>query len=175
MTWDEFKVLAKGMRASYSSQNFLPDNDSLNIWYRLLKDLPYDLVSAAVQKHILTSKFPPTVAEIRESCVDVCSGPQMSWVEGWSLIGKVMSRYGYNRPSEAIQELKRRDERTGRVAELLGWENLCLSENIVADRANFRQCYETMTEREKETAKLPEAFRTMIAGVGERLRLGDGK
>ena len=48
MTFDEFKILVKGMKAVYTSPNFLPDADSVKIWYRLLGDMPYELASIAI-------------------------------------------------------------------------------------------------------------------------------
>ena len=46
MTHDEFKLLAKGLKAAYPSQNFLPDDYSMRLWYTLLKDVDYTLASA---------------------------------------------------------------------------------------------------------------------------------
>lgn len=51
MTHDEFKLLAKGLKAAYPSQNFLPDDYSMRLWYTLLKDVDYTLASAAAYKH----------------------------------------------------------------------------------------------------------------------------
>lgn len=174
MTKEEFKTLTKGLKSVYASQNFLPDDDSMKIWYRLLRDLPYEVAAAAAQRHMMTNRFPPTVADIREQSVKVADKDSKDWLEGWSQVSKVMSRFGYNRPKEAIEALTAFDERTGRVVEMLGWQNLCMSENPTADRANFRQAYENMQMREKENAKLPEAFRAVIAKTANRLQLGGG-
>ena len=54
MERDEFKILVKSMKAVYAQPTFLPDQDAFNVWYALLKDLPYELASMAVQKHMLT-------------------------------------------------------------------------------------------------------------------------
>ena len=40
MSFEEFKKLVKGMKAVYTSQSFLPDAESVKIWYQLLKDIP---------------------------------------------------------------------------------------------------------------------------------------
>lgn len=40
---------------------------------------------------------------------------------------------------------------------------LCASENISADRANFRMIYEQLAAREKKQAQLPEGLKTLIA------------
>lgn len=41
----------------------------------------------------------------------------------------------------------------------IGWQNICLSEEISIERANFRQIYEAITEREKRMAQLPESVK----------------
>ena len=49
----------------------------------------------------------------------------------------------------------------------IGFQNICLSENITADRANFRMIYEAMTKEKKEMLQLPENVRR----DQERIRL----
>ena len=84
MTKEEFKKLAKGLKAVYTQPTFLPDTDALSIWYELLKDLDYMIAQAAVQKHMITSKFPPTIAEIREQAAEVTYGQKPLWSDGWA-------------------------------------------------------------------------------------------
>lgn len=165
MTWDEFVPLAMAMRSAYTSNNFMADPESMKLWYRLLQDIPFELAGTAILRHISTSKFPPTIAEIRAACVDAVSDGGTSWLEGWNTVNRVMHRYGYDRPREAIAAISKVDERAGRVAELLGWENLCISENPTADRANFRQCYEAYAAREKETAQIPPGVTAMLQAI----------
>lgn len=172
MTQDEFKVLAKGMKAAYASPNFLPDEESVSVWYRLLKDLDYKVAEAAVYKHICTNKFAPTIAELREQCSKVMLPEAKDWVECWREVQKTMGTYGYNRPIEAIEKLKEFDEKTATVACRLGWVNLCMSENTAVDRANFRQCYETMQTRERESSKLPEGVKTALYALTQKFTLG---
>lgn len=168
----EFKILAQAMKAAYSARNFMVDEQSVKLWYKMLKDLDYELCSAAVMKHISLSEFPPTIAGIRQACVSVAAVDEMDWLEGWNLIQRVRCRYGYNRPEDALATLRKIDETTAEVAGMLGWVNLCMSENPTADRANFRQCYETKKRREMEHAKLPPALRQTIEGIADRLKLG---
>lgn len=66
MTREEFKTLVKGMKAVYAQPTFIPDQDAFNVWFELLKDIPYQQANVAIQKYMLTEKFPPTIADIRE-------------------------------------------------------------------------------------------------------------
>ena len=67
MTREEFKTLVKGMKAVYAQPTFIPDQDAFNVWFELLKDIPYQQANVAIQKYMLTEKFPPTIADIRET------------------------------------------------------------------------------------------------------------
>ena len=161
MTIDEFRVLAKGMKAVYPQPNFLPDMDAVNVWYELLKDIDYQVANMAIQMHAQSSKFPPTVAEIRESASKIVHGEVKDWSKAWEEACKAMSRFGRDRKSEAYKTL---DERTRRVIDRLGYRNLCMSENIGVDRANFRSIYETIAQRDKEINKLSPQIQTLLGG-----------
>ena len=161
MTIDEFRVLAKGMKAVYPQPNFLPDMDAVNVWYELLKDIDYQVANMAIQMHAQSSKFPPTVAEIREASAKLVNGEDKDWSEAWEEACKAMSRFGRDRKSEAYKTL---DERTRRVIDRLGYRNLCMSENIGVDRANFRSIYETIAQRDKEINKLSPQIQTLLGG-----------
>ena len=161
MTIDEFRVLAKGMKAVYPQPNFLPDMDAVNVWYELLKDIDYQVANMAIQMHAQSSKFPPTVAEIREASAKLVNGEDKDWSEAWEEACRAMSRFGRDRKSEAYKTL---DERTRRVIDRLGYRNLCMSENIGVDRANFRSIYETIAQRDKEINKLSPQIQTLLGG-----------
>lgn len=159
MTFNEFKVLVKGMKAVYTSPNFLPDADSVKIWYRLLGDMSYELANIAIQRHVATNKFPPTVAEIRQAAVQTMDAPQ-NWADGWEQFRRAVGKYGYYQQEAALASM---DEITRKAVKRLGWKELCTSENIMQDRANFRMIYEQEMQHKKEIAVLPAALQKQIA------------
>ena len=148
MNVEEFKLLVKGLKAAYPSQNFLPDDYSMKLWYSLLKDVDYALAEAAAYKHICTSRFPPTIADLRAQCTQVTEEKPKTWLDGWSIVQKMIGRWGIFRQEEAMNALNEADPITASIVERMGWKNLCNSENQSVDRANFRQCYETMQNRD---------------------------
>ena len=165
MTIDEFRVLAKGMKAVYPSPNFLPDMDAVNVWYELLKDIDYQVANMAIQMHAQSSKFPPTVAEIRESAAKIVHGETKDWSKAWEEACRAMSRYGRDRKTLAYETL---DELTRDVIDRLGYRNLCISENTASDRANFRDIYNELAQRRTESCKLSPQIQNMIGG-GQKL------
>jgi len=159
MTFNEFKVLVKGMKAVYTSPNFLPDADSVKIWYRLLQDMPYELANVAIQRHMATNKFPPTIADIRAAAVETMDRTR-DWSDGWERFRRAVGKYGYYQQDAALASM---DETTRRVVKRLGWKQLCESENQMQDRANFRMVYEQEAQRKNETAVLPAKLQEQMA------------
>ena len=175
LTFDGFKKIAKGLKAAYRAEDFMPDEYSLKIWYYALMDLSYEQVSAACHKYIATGTFPPSIAEIRSIAVQIAKPEtEKSWADGWEQLMRAIGRFGYYRQSEALASM---DDITKSVVRRLGWKDLCVSGNSTADRANFRMVYEQEQNRTREKAVLPTAIQEQIetirAGV-QALTEGDG-
>ena len=159
MTYDEFKILAKGMKAVYTQPTFLPDAAAFNIWYQLLQDIDYKIANAAIQKYMLTSKFPPTIADIREQAASVVSGEKPLWSDGWEEVVRAIKNYGSYGQKEAMESMS---EITRMAVRRMGYIDLCRSENPVADRANFRMIFEQIAEREQKQNQLPVSLKNLI-------------
>ena len=83
MTRLEFSKIASAIKCAYPSANVLPDTNAINLWYTMLEDLDYGVCQNAVMQIISTSKYPPTIAEIREKSAGLTSKPIMDWGEAW--------------------------------------------------------------------------------------------
>ena len=164
MDREQFKILCKGMKSVYTQETFLPDADAFNIWFALLGDLDYAVLNAAIQKYMLTKKFPPTIADLRELATTIAAGDIPDWGEGWEKVLKAIRFYGYMRETEALQTM---DELTQTCVKRLGWRNLCMSENNDHDRANFRMIYEQLGERTKKEKMLPISLNNTIKQLNE--------
>lgn len=169
MNYNEFKAIAKILKSTYTSERFLPDKDAMNVWFTMLEDLPIEVVKPTVQKYMLTEKFPPTIADIRGLAVEATDGKQADWGEGWQEVKRAISRYGCSRESEALDSLS---PTTHECVKRLGWKMLCcsLTENEMADRANFRMIHNELSAREIEQAKLPDSLKEQINLVGKRVK-----
>lgn len=161
MTFDEFIVLAKGLKCAYTSPNFLPDEYSVKTWYKFLEDLPCDLATMAVQKYISTNKFPPTIADIRETVSDMMAG-STDWSESWSNVTRLISKYGLPNEARAYDEM---DQHTKEAVKRLGWKNLCMSQNQSVDRANYRMVYESVVKEFKDHLALPENLKLKLSNI----------
>lgn len=177
MTRDEFKVLVKGMKAVFSQPTFIPDQDAFNMWFALVGDLPYEVCSVAIKKYMLTNKFPPTVAEIRELASNVVNGEQLNWGEAWERAMTAVRRYGSYNQVEAMNSL---DPLTRKCVDSIGFMQLCMSENIMVERAHFQKIFEIFAKREQTDRQIPLQLRQAISQLqmkgmdGEPLKLGQG-
>ena len=96
---------------------------------------------------MLTNKFKPTVAELREIYTELVSPTISDWSEGWEQVSKAIGHCGMYQEKAAMESF---DEITREVVKRLGFQNICLSENIVADRARFAEIYQAIKKHVPE-------------------------
>ena len=163
MTRDEFKILVKAMKAVYAQQTFLPDQDAFNVWYGMLKDLPYDLAQIAIQKHMLTEKFPPTIADIRSHASGIVQPEEeMSELEAWARVYKAICNSAYHAERE-FEKLPRTCQiAVGAPANLREWATMDSEKVVTVEQSHFIRNYRAAVQRCKDEAKLPAGMRQLI-------------
>lgn len=159
----EFSIFAAAMKTYYPREGLLPNSQAAELWFRQLQDIPYPVAEAALNKWVATQKWSPSIAEIRESAAAITVGELPDWGEAWEKAIGAVRRYGFYRQAEAMAYL---DDLTKRTVQRLGYNELCMSENITADRANFRMIYEQLLNRKKMDAQTPVQLSLLI----EKLR-----
>ena len=155
MTAQEFVTIAAAIRAAWPAANIMPDKQSKEVWYTMLADLDYSVCMIALKEHMSTCKFAPSISELRERCSNVTSSTTKSWSDAWGEVMAAIRFCGMYREEDAMERL---DDITRKCVKRLGFQNLCTSENMTADRANFRIAYEQEQKAEKETRQLPTAL-----------------
>lgn len=115
---------------------------------------------------MLTNKFKPTVAELREIYTDLVSPVLSDWSEGWEKVSKAIGHYGMYQEAAAMESF---DEVTREVVKRLGFQNICLSENIVADRARFAEIYQDIQRRKRIELNVGSALSNLREMVQNRL------
>ena len=161
----EFATLVLAMQAMYGDE-FIETEEAMDVWFALLHDLDYQILSKALQKHMLTNKFKPTVAELREIYAGLICPVISDWSEGWEQVSKAIGHYGMYRTEEAMESF---DEVTREAVKRLGFQNICLSENIVADRARFAEIYQAIQQRKRIAVNIGSALLDLQEFVNKRL------
>lgn len=166
MNKKEFAVVADAIRSYYPREKIMPTKESAELWFDALKDLDFDMAMAAVKKHTQTSKWSPTIADIRENAVSIVR-PQASWSAGWEQVRLAIGRYGYMNEREALDSM---DEVTRTAVKRLGWQQICATEldDLQTVRANFRMIYEQIQESLSKDAMLSAEVKEQIDAVQQK-------
>jgi hypothetical protein len=171
MNKQEFATLAMALRTYYPKENLLPNTQAMELWFQQLQDIPYQVAEAALNKWVATNKWSPSIAEIRESAAEVSHGEIPDWGNGWEQVLIAIRKYGSYRISEAMESF---DPITRQCVERLGFKNICMSENISTDRANFRMIYEQLSERKKRESQISVNLKQLITTIQQKGDLNEG-
>lgn len=159
MTREEFGTIVLALRAAYQRDSFLADREMAALWYDMLSDLDYRAVHESVKRHILTSKFPPTIAEIRKGTVN--EEDFQNGMEAWALVHKAICNGIYH----AEEEFEKLPEAAQRAIGSPGvLYELALSDNktVGIEKARFLKVYEVEVAKAKERAQIPMSNTGMI-------------
>lgn len=119
----------------------------------------------AVQKHMLTEKFPPTIADLRAKANEVVERPaeEMSELEAWALVRKAIGNSNYHAEEEFARLPKVCRIAVGSPANLREWAMMDSDQVATVEQSHFIRNYRTAAKRMTEDRKLPPAFRERIA------------
>lgn len=186
MEREQFKVLVKAMKAVYAQPTFIPDQDAFNVWFALLGDLPYKQAELAVQKHMATEKFPPTIADIREKAEQITSvkETEMSELEAWAIVRKAIGRSNYYAEEEFEKLPEACKMAVGNPSNLREWAMMDSDQVGTVEQEGYDGCRweDVNIDCESETLKElalypgePEAYCYIDSTEGEYLpRCGGG-
>ena len=155
----EFAVIMAALKTYYPKDNLLPNMQAMELWYDMLGDLTPDQLTYSLKKWVAFNKWPPTIADLRAGLV----AEQADWSEAWSKVLDAIRYHGYTDEQGAFETF---DEVTKMTVKRLGYRNLCMSENIMVDRANFRMIYEQEQKRAKERLIYPQLAESRMELLG---------
>jgi hypothetical protein len=134
---------------------------AIEVYVRLLADIPGPVLEQSALDHISHSTFFPSIAELRSAAFGIieAADPVPTDYEAWSEVQAEIHRVGYYNVPKFDHPL------TSQVVEQLGWRYLCLSENPVADRAHFVQAYQVLAERQRRSVNRLPVVNEFIAAL----------
>lgn len=163
MKTSETTALIARLKAAYPRQPI--DRQTVAIYVEFLRDLEFSEAAAAVGELIASSRFFPTIAEIRELVARNAVGDK-SAPEAWGEVVAEIRRVGaYGAPQFADPRV------STAVANVGGWRHVCLADEDQQGtlRAQFRAAYDAADRRVRREAN---AGRLLTAG-GVSSRGGD--
>jgi len=162
---DEFSKIWALLTSAYSYWTVKLETEQVQATYRLYKqllgDLPLEALQTAVIHHVATSKWFPTIAELR-SAVTIPESQQLA-LEAWGDVAETFSSGEYYAGENLIKAPEFRNPLTSAAVRALGgWIRLCQSENEIADRARFVEIYEQLQARGIRDTALTQLFPTVV-------------
>ena len=148
----QFATFAMALKTYYPKENLLPNDKAMELWFKQLQDIPYEVAEIGLNKWVSLNKWSPSIADIREMASSVSNGDLPEWGDAWEEVCRAIRHYGACDATNALESLSPLARKT---AKRMGFRDLCMSENPQADRANFRMIYEQLAEREKKDMQLP--------------------
>lgn len=166
-SYEDIAEMVALLSAAYPNWN--ANEYTIEVYYQDLQDIPPDELRIAA-KHCRSEtgrKFAPSTGEIRGAVAQLrgMSSNVPNSYQAWQEVQRQILENGgdFGNPvwSNPIVE---------RAVRAIGWRNLRMSEDQVADRARFIQCYEQFLDRaEREEMLLPDV-RGYIETNGARLQ-----
>lgn len=134
-----------------------------------LKDIPVNELQAVVNQCIDESEFMPTIAKLKEMHRQMHSpvSPDLA-AQGWLSVQKAMRDPGTYSPTPEGPMPKFRDPIVAKAVEALGWHNLRLSDNQMADRAQFLKFYGMFANSEASEQRLSPEYKQLRDTAQER-------
>lgn len=158
----EFAKIAMAMRTYYPREELMPNEQAIELWYDQLRDYDYNVVSTALKKWVATNKWSPAISDLRQTAAEVMLGSIPDWGKAWEEVQDAIHIHGfyeYNAALESVSPLTRI------AIERIGWDNLCMSENHVASRANFREIYNGVVQGEVAKRQVPANVAALIEEI----------
>lgn len=162
MNKKEFGLFASALKTYYPKEQLLPNKQAMELWYQELCDIPCKVAEAALRKWVAVSKWSPSISDIREQAAAVQKGEVPLWSDGWDACCRAIRKYGAYGAEKAMAELT---GITRETVKRLGFIELCLSENPMADRANFRMIFEQLAQQHHKAAQISDILLQMIDGI----------
>ena len=123
------------------------------LYEKFLVKLDHDAVKQAVVSLIASDReFIPTIGQVVSATLNITAGPQKRGGEAWAEVMEATGTVGhYGDPEFA-------DPVTTAVVRAFGWRELCLSQNLASDRAQFIALYDLWAGRQREAAQSGHAL-----------------
>ena len=137
MTKQEALKLVAILEMAYPRQDLR--EQTVEVYARFLQDLDYKVAERAIQNHIRNEKWFPTIAEIREACVELAHDLP-STEEAMEIIRSAVQRYDYG----AIRD----NDLLRQAVATVGFEKIGYSEHPEPLYKQIKEAYEKLRTRE---------------------------
>jgi len=141
MSEDAVYKVIKMLGAAYGKDNIEPE--TIVLYVRMLADIDDHVLEQSCLEHISKSQWFPKISELRKSaaCMSLSARLIPSAYQAWEELNAGIVRYGHSNEPEWSHPIVQQ------TVQSLGYYNLCMSTNQVADRARFIEAYGDYKDR----------------------------
>jgi hypothetical protein len=134
------------LKASYPRQNL--EKATIETYAAMLQDIEFEAAMGAVNRLVSSSKWFPSIAEIRAECTADIRSELPDPEQAWGEVQRAIGRWGMNRlPEWSCAQV-------GEAVDCVGWRTICLDENVMSTRRVFLDAYKGIRERVVTRAQL---------------------
>lgn len=148
----------------------------VNMWAMMFADDDSAIVGLAVKKHIMTSKWPPSIAEIREIMADITHPDLIPPDQAWAAVADLLYAVGEHNYDEAHKRLPLLIAQT---VDAIGWHTLYQlhrgsygGNKDGMDRVAFMDLYRPAYERARQDACCSTSLLGGINTIKQQLTTG---
>jgi len=170
MTEKQFMTIVTVLKSAYPDQRLISTNEAFNTWYEMLKDIPYEELSQAVQLYIQTEKFTPTIAGIREKVMSL-RPMERSNLEAWGMVRDAVTRSGYGYQEEYMKLPPDIQKAVGVAENLRDWSQVDMNTLDTVIQSQFLKSYHIVQNRMSEAHRTAPNVSQRIADLQQRILL----
>lgn len=148
----------------------------VNMWATMFADDDSAIVGLATKRHIMTSKWPPSIAEIREIMAEITHPDLIPPDQAWAAVSDLLYAVGEHNHEEAHRRLP---ELIAQTVDAIGWSTLYQlhcghfrGNKDGMDRVAFMDLYCPAYERARRDACCPPSLLGGINKVKQQLTTG---
>lgn len=165
MTHTEVKLFIKKIKFIYP--RFMQDTEIsskkefeeyINLWQELLSDLSFEVCAIALKRHVMISKWEPSIADIRDQAAKI-ENKDMSAADSWNKCFKLAVRLPnypgaiWNLDDYGLEDIEIK------CLKAVGVEQIKLSECIGVERSNFIRYFEELNSKRIIENKMPQSLK----------------
>lgn len=167
MNKNEFAAAMSYFMSAYPAANV--SGATTNIYFEHLKDIPIAVMEKAAARIVESSRFFPSVAEIREECLKT-ERPEYnrSMVDAVSLIAEAVSKYGRYRAGEAMEYIKDKDAVLYEIVKAIRFQNIC-SSDLRNYRTEIERLYKESADDMRKGAQLTGMTMSEAVRLGKKM------
>lgn len=137
------------------------------LWWECIGDIEYNLALASVKKAIITSSYPPTIHDIRESALSLITPrdntltPIEYWNEAFAMIkkGTYMTKEEFDSHSEIVKRF------FGDVAQVRELAMTDYDTVSTVTKGQFLKQIEILQKRDKDDKLIPDSIKQLVGNV----------